>query len=313
MNEEGRKPDEKQSDAETADSSQLISRAPSIAGDQKNGTKSANQRTDSASLKNISLLMIPELEICTRRSAFKKWFCRITVAEMGMFLLTATIATAGIYYTIYAKRQWRVMSGQLIEMQKSTTATKNAAQAATSAAMTANATLIASQRQFRLEERPWVLTYTQTAGDNPIEMHPMPDGRSVFIDIRFLIGNIGKTPATNLVTSYCEQFVGPKAVVQIRVKNYVPHYHGFPGQSMPPTPNQSLELMNVLPIQDRFRVSPAEFEKINAGTWEFYMVGGIKYTDIFQPQIEPYETIFCYQYNPTGLPISGCGFLSRVK
>ncbi len=41
---------------------------------------------------------------------FKEWFSKITIAEAGMLLLTLAIAVSSGIYTLYAKRQWKVMT-----------------------------------------------------------------------------------------------------------------------------------------------------------------------------------------------------------
>lgn len=64
----------------------------------KSRSEGANQRKESATLDHIS-----------RWSRFKEWLFHVTAAEAGMFLLTLVIAASSIAYTMYAKRQWRVM------------------------------------------------------------------------------------------------------------------------------------------------------------------------------------------------------------
>jgi hypothetical protein len=69
---------------------------------KESGTKSAGERKETANLEQIS-----------RWSRFKEWLSKITVAEVGMLLLTVAIAGSSIVYTKYAKRQWRVMRDTL--------------------------------------------------------------------------------------------------------------------------------------------------------------------------------------------------------
>jgi hypothetical protein len=53
----------------------------------------------------------------TRWNRFKEWAAKISVAEVGMLFLTFAIAASSFFYTKYAKRQWKVMSHQLEQMQ----------------------------------------------------------------------------------------------------------------------------------------------------------------------------------------------------
>jgi len=68
----------------------------------ENGPKGTEQGEDSTHLQET-----------TRWRRFKKWLFKITIAELGMFLLTLVITGSSIYYTKYAKRQWKVMRDQL--------------------------------------------------------------------------------------------------------------------------------------------------------------------------------------------------------
>ena len=60
----------------------------------------------------------------SRWDGLKEWFFKITVAEAGMLLLTLVIAASSIIYTMYAKRQWKAMNGQLSEMREQTRITR---------------------------------------------------------------------------------------------------------------------------------------------------------------------------------------------
>jgi hypothetical protein len=39
-----------------------------------------------------------------------------------------------------------------------------------------------------------------------------------------------------------------------------------------------------------------------------YVVGAVQYEDVFAPPIKvPYETKYCFTYNPTGISFGECG------
>lgn len=56
-------------------------------------------------------------------------------------------------------------------------------------------------------------------------------------------------------------------------------------------------------------VTVAQDALITNGTWEAYIVGGVQYEDVFPlPQIDPYETVYCFKLNPRGMPYTTCDF-----
>ena len=107
MNEENGKPQERRAEDKPGDAHLPIPIIhPTESGE--NGPKGAEQGYGPKPLYRVS-----------RRRRFMRWLCEVTVAELGMFLLTLVIAGSSIYYTKYAKRQWRVMRDQLGQMQDS--------------------------------------------------------------------------------------------------------------------------------------------------------------------------------------------------
>jgi hypothetical protein len=56
-----------------------------------------------------------------------------------------------------------------------------------------------------------------------------------------------------------------------------------------------------------------QFRLWQDGKWGIMVVGAVKYHDIFQPRIAPYETRYCFGLNPHGLPIMVCGCNSSIK
>jgi len=97
MNKKHRQRD-KQRAEEKSDDSHLPIPVVRAAESNERGHKSTEQGENAATLHQVS-----------RWSRVRKWASTATVAEVGMFLLTLVIAASSIYYTKYAKRQWKVM------------------------------------------------------------------------------------------------------------------------------------------------------------------------------------------------------------
>src|SRR5580704_22990 len=126
---------------------------------KENGSKGTEQGEKAADLHPIS-----------RWRRFTNWLCTATVAEVGMFLLTLVIAGSGIYYTTYAKRQWRAMIA------------------------TVNTTRQVSER----EERAW-LKITKIGSPKVAPNKPL--------QWELQIQNIGKTPARKIHAEFMIEIV----------------------------------------------------------------------------------------------------------
>ena len=174
MNENDGKPEEERCEEEGGNTHPPV---PVIdtAKSAKEAAKSADQTEEATALQTIS-----------RWDRFREWFLKITVAEAGMLLLTLVIAGSGIYYTKYAKRQWRVMRDQLPELHTSAEAAKSSADTAAS--------------QLELAERPWVDADIALAG-------PLTFDTNANIPVIFSVRNTGNSPAlsTNITPT---PFVG---------------------------------------------------------------------------------------------------------
>jgi hypothetical protein len=97
MNKKHRKQKQNNAAAKASQCHSNIGIAPTAEA-KEGGPKRAEQGENAAALHQIS-----------RWQRFMKWLFTATVAEVGMFLLTLVIAGSGIYYTKYAKRQWKAM------------------------------------------------------------------------------------------------------------------------------------------------------------------------------------------------------------
>jgi hypothetical protein len=96
--------------------------------------------------------------------------------------------------------------------------------------------------------------------------------------------------------------VGPKSEARRRASEFVAEYPAIPGAVFPP------ELIGSAPTGYGPKLTDTLLAKIKDGSWEIYVVGAVRYTDVFQPAIAPYETTYCVMFIPTGLPFGGCDF-----
>jgi hypothetical protein len=114
------------------------------------------------------------------------------ILRVQWILCFATIGAFGaaVYYAHYAEKQWRTMDDTYTEIQKQTNATKQAAGAATESAATASSALDASGKQFRIDERPYLVLIS-------MKLREKPDtpGHRITADVCWK--NTGKTPALN--------------------------------------------------------------------------------------------------------------------
>ena len=122
------------------------------------------------------------------------------------------------------------------------------------------------------------------------------------------IMNVGKSPAIGVIAPRTEFKIGPWKKARQETIDYEPDYS--PGKS-----GQIVFAGNGITAQSEAKIiTRAEWEKLTNGQWEFYVVGGIRYRDMFNPIIEPYETTYCYHVLTMnimngGLPFAGCDFL----
>ncbi len=136
----------------------------------KDAAESADLRAELATLEHLS-----------RWARFKKWLFPITAPEAGMFLLTLVIAGSTTCYTIYAKRQWKVINDQLSVMQQG--------------------------------ERPWV-SITQTCLMTDLlseDCVPLPASPITPLWGRARFMNLGRTPAFHVtyITHFTPSNIAP--------------------------------------------------------------------------------------------------------
>lgn len=193
-------------------------------------------------------------------------------------------------------------------------ANKKAADAAKSAADTASDTLKFSRQQSRFDERPYMSPMPRGAnadGQGHLSVYDIGQGPAVGrvrLGVAVEIMNVGKSPAIGVIAPRTEFKIGPWKKARQETIDYEPDYS--PGKS-----GQIVFAGNGITAQSEAKIiTRAEWEKLTNGQWEFYVVGGIRYRDMFNPIIEPYETTYCYHVLTMnimngGLPFAGCDFL----
>lgn len=184
------------------------------------------------------------------------------------------------------------------------------ATAAQRAADTAFGTLTSSRQQFRTEQRPWIAAEAVPIGPDQKPFQPVsyPNGLHYRIAINVYGSNTGKTPAVKVIASKVLYLVGPAREATSKAQQFVPKYPNVGGVFFAPNSGPS-----AIWIDHENDLTQSQYESLNDGTWSLFIVGGIRYRDVFAPQTEPYETIYCFQYNRVGLPIGTCPFTNDLK
>jgi hypothetical protein len=220
---------------------------------------------------------------------------RVKPTEILQVMVNAALAVIGVVALCIYWGQLNAMKGQLTEIQKQYPQLEKSATAADSASRTAEAAVGISATQFRQDERPYIWSY-HVAGTNNVVLPPM--GESIYIRVDFK--NSGRTPATHVVPTHSITIVAPKMEARREAREFVAKYPVIPGAVMPP------ELIGTAPTGYGPNLTDTILGDIKNGTWEIYVVGAVKYNDLFQPPIAPYETTYCFSFNPNGLPFGGC-------
>ena len=94
--------------------------------------------------------------------------------------------------------------------------------------------------------------------------------------------------------------MGPSDDARRDAQNYVPEY---PSAGDIVTPGSG-----VTPISDELKFSRDEIGKLQDGKLAIYVIGGVRYRDLFDPKIPPYETTYCYKMLLAGMPFGNCDF-----
>jgi hypothetical protein len=204
-------------------------------------------------------------------------------------------------------------------MIRAANATENAANAATSSATTAKNSLETSQRQFRAEQRPYIWAAPEPGGvdasgatPKKIVLVPLVNGN---YKIAWTVGiyNGGHSPAKEEVSTVSESHIVEQTKFAQEVKKFVPNYRSYPGQLFPP------QVSMMVPTGQYIEITKEQLAEVTSETKIIYVIGAIKYRDIFEPAIEPYETRYCFKYNPSTpnypnpLPLATCPEGNTIK
>jgi hypothetical protein len=184
--------------------------------------------------------------------------------------------------------------------------TRKAANAAKSAADTAAQTLGENQRQFRLDQRPYLIAAPRGSVEDlktkTAHVLFQPSGENAcYLSVSVDLPNKGKSPAIEVMTTKTEYVVGPVKEATEAARSYVPiyPYHGVAVVAAG---------TGVTPVSDTKKLSMEDCHHFNDKTWTVFIVGAAEYRDIYSPRIDPYVTTYCFQLEPTGMPFANCDF-----
>jgi hypothetical protein len=196
--------------------------------------------------------------------------------------------------------------------------TQKAADATTRAADTAEKNFAFTQSEFRMEQRPYLSPVPRPAFAKPasngidigrpfaVLMEKGGDTLSIAVDLR----NIGKSPANNSVLTRMEYIFGERDKARQGAKRYQPSYESVPNVVAPGE--------FITPSSPKLPMTKQQADWFLKGEWELYIVGAVRYTDIFAPPIGPYETTYCFKVRPSGMSYANCDwrppdFTSSIK
>lgn len=157
-------------------------------------------------------------------------------------------------------------------------------------------------KNFRVGERPWEIADAEIIPGFSVINH-LANGDAE-IAIRIKIRTSGKTPAIILGYMPYQWKVGPFKKIEKEMNSFVPDYSiHVPGISDFPS-----EDWRIAPTTPHSNYVKADIiKKVEHGDWDAYVIGAVRYTDVFKPT-QIYETLYCFHYQHIGLPIANCGF-----
>jgi hypothetical protein len=199
---------------------------------------------------------------------------------------------------------------QFCQMIRAANATQQAADAASRSATTAENTLKSSQQLFRTAQRPYIWAATEAIGHNiaspsqSIVLVPLQNGgyRIGWIVTFF---NGGQSPAKDEVPTIAVTHATKMDKFAKEVASFVPRYEEA-GQIAPPQ-------VKFVARGDSIDITHDQYVEFMDRKLAIYVIGAIKYRDIFEPSITPYETRYCFALNPVGFPYSPCPNGNSIK
>jgi hypothetical protein len=219
--------------------------------------------------------------------------------EWSRFAITTIISLltllAVAVYAYYAKLQW-------YEMRRAADAAHDSAVAANSAATTAAATLVASQQQFRNEQRPYVWLAPGIALPNKaMGVATLADlaKNKVFLEFNIEANNGGHSPAVNVINTAAVLIMDSSEKAKQRAREYIPKY-GAPSDLAPNTGFY-------LPSTEKVTPTDKLLDDVRNDRVRIYVLARVQYWDIFAPKNKvPYETAFCGRVVADGMPLIAC-------
>lgn len=183
--------------------------------------------------------------------------------------------------------------------------TRKAADAAASAANTAQKALQVTQQQFRMDERPYIWT---SAG--PDYLVPGPSGQLIPqvlvigkpIGIRVDFKNGGKSPAIDVEFDLVHTRIEPTREALENINRFVHKERAIADKFVAAGDSRTIGDTDT----SNEKLTAEIRDKINNEALTVYVTGLIHYTDLFQPKIPPYQTPYCWIYKPKGLPFAPC-------
>jgi hypothetical protein len=117
--------------------------------------------------------------------------------------------------------------------------------------------------------------------------------------------NGGHSPAVNFINTEITVIFDVTTVARQKVKEYKATYRSNPGIVLVPNSFSLFHTTDPLMPTDRI------VDDLTSGKKAMFILGTLKYTDIFSPKIAPYESQFCFSVHPTGMPLGDCGDLGQ--
>jgi hypothetical protein len=146
--------------------------------------------------------------------------------------------------------------------------------------------------EMRRSGRPYVFV-----GVSFTDQHEWDTQHTMPIDLKLI--NTGNSPAVDLVNTLPQIEIGPDALTKTRACRI--DYPNSTPVTLPP--NQSQMLGISLPVARTPVIDPEEQGRIKAHTDFVVVYGGVKYSGLGGGD---FETVYCYLYNPKGIPFSPC-------
>ncbi len=232
------------------------------------------------------------------RTTAKELAREFRFVEVAQLVVNGVLAVIGVVALCIYHGQLKVMRVQLGEIIRQYPEIKESADAAKSAADTADQTLKNSQKIFETDQRPYLVATAPVFSGNGLVAD-----KDITVNITFK--NIGRTPAVKYIANLdllrFDPSQGSKG--RARVKSFLmatfdklrakdtlgrKEIEGV-GAEVDVAPNDTVFVSNPQPVV----LSTADFPKLQTSAITLFCAGVISYTDSFHKQ---YKTEFCEFY-----------------